>query len=220
MQIIEFNGLPGTGKTTIANNLIRSLENKGYICIRKYGQGSLLSFCYRCLRFPSCLRLLYLLIKFQRTLSTRASNWRIALLVIHFYQTYLLFERRKGEAFYIVDQGIIQGIISMAHTNEISNVDLLKSIVSIISRNILFWRMDCITNEDISFDRIRSRTPAGSRLEQFDDNDLHEALRIQSINFDIVRKVFSSQETKRVIELNTEDSIEMNVIRILKLINE
>lgn len=215
MQIIEFNGLPGAGKTTIANQLKYELESKGYSCISSFKQESLFILMFYCLRYPSCLQLLYKLFRLSKNAINDKVNRGIVLLIVHYYQQYLLSKKAK-EDFCIVDQGIIQGIISLFHTRELSDSELLKSISSTIMKHISFWRVDCIVNESFSFDRIRTRTPAGSRLEKLNDEALLLAFRTQAINFSVVRDAFSSAYNSQSIVLDTANNVDSNVQIIIK----
>lgn len=215
MQIIEFNGLPGTGKTTIAEALMDQMQEKGKRCIKTLPDKGLIKSILYSLLHPSCLILIYLLNRLQKQNQSFSQKFSSAYLVLHYYQMYMKCERSNSADYLIIDQGIIQALISMAHLAEMHASATMGKIARTILSNVSFLEVDCMINKDIAFERIRNRKSAGSRLESLDDVSLKSAYRVQAGNFRVVRSLFGECSSHNVISLDTSDNISDNVSIIL-----
>lgn len=215
MQIIEFNGLPGTGKTTIADALILRLQQKGKKCIKAMPDSGLAESMLFSLRHPSCLILVRLLRRLQKENQSFSQKFSSAYLVLHYYQMYLKCKCSDSADFLVIDQGILQAIISMAHLSRMSSSATLTKISETILNGVDFLEVDCMINEDVAFNRIRKRKSAGSRLENLDDDSLIYAYRVQSANFSVVRGAFTNDSAQNIISLDTSNTVSDNVSYII-----
>lgn len=204
--IIEFNGLPATGKTTIANTLVPLLEEDGIQCARlffkhrwqKNGRTVFLS--------PKLFRLLFLLNRFADSIKPRRNRFTHIMGEMYHYRSYRDFlHDHKDKRVFIVDQGLIQSIISIAHTDRILDEGALKKVVSYYSaNNIEFICVNCKVDPGLSFERIRNRPDNTARMHQIPHEQLLYAMRMQADNFDMVRRCFADKLNLIVVNIDTE----------------
>ena len=204
--IIEFNGLPATGKTTIANALVSLLEEDGIKCVRHFlkhkwqrnGRTVFLS--------PKLMRLFVLLKRFAGNIKPRRNRFTHIMGEMYHYRSYcdFLYDHEEKRVF-IVDQGLIQSIISIAHTDKILDEGALKKVVSYYSaNNIEFFSVNCKVDPNLSFERIRNRPDNTARMHQIPREQLLQAMRMQADNFDMVRRCFADQLNVKVVNIETE----------------
>lgn len=189
-MIIEFNGLPGTGKTTIAHELENILVKQGFECCYKYDTGKSKIKRYFSYVSDGSLYLYYLGICFAKSLkgSFRKENLQVATVLVYFYQLYKAFNKNCRDKILIIDQGIIQGLISLAHTQAFSSPEVLDKILRFFKKKgITFMQVNCLCDSELSLARIRERNTTAGRLDTYNDAALADALKKQSENFDVIR---------------------------------
>jgi thymidylate kinase len=204
--IIEFNGLPATGKTTIANALVSLLEEDGIQCVRhflkhkwqKNGRTVFLS--------PKLFRLFVILKRFADSIKPPRNRFTHIMGEMYHYRSYRdLLHDLKDKRVFIVDQGLIQSIISIAHTDRILDEDSLKKVVSYYcDNNIEFFCVNCKVDPNLSFERIRNRPDNTARMHQIPREQLLDAMKMQAVNFDMVRRFFSDRLNVKVVNIDTE----------------
>ena len=204
--IIEFNGLPATGKTTIANALVSLLEEDGIQCTGHYLKHKWQKNGRTVFLSPKLFRLLFLLKRFADSIKPRSYRFTHIMGEIYHYRSYRDFlHDYKDKRVFIVDQGLIQSIISIAHTDKILDEDSLKKVVSYYSaNNIEFICVNCKVDPNLSFERIRNRPDNTARMHQIPREQLLHAMRMQADNFDMVRRCFADRLNLEVVNLDTE----------------
>lgn len=192
--IIEFNGLPGLGKTTIANRLIENLDQLGYKTVdRHYRKNKLHTLRHP---FPEIFSpsLYFLVNSFSKTLPLTGRK-RTHLHWINFYsQKYLSIKKNRDIDFAIVDEGIIQFWNSIAYQDRIPASNEAKAIVKKLkSLGIEFIRVNCINNIEVSASRIITRPSRGIRIETLDYNEKLKTLETEAENFVYLRSLFAEE---------------------------
>ena len=191
--IIEFNGLPATGKTTIANRLSSILKHEKILHQRSYVRRWWEKFGRTVFVDPCCSSLFYLLLRFANQIIPRKSRLTHIGGELYHYRTYRNFLReKKTPSVLIIDQGLIQSIISIAHLDVIEKTDVLARIFEYYKKkNICFIRVDCLVDEHIACERLTTRKKNSARLHNVSHSELYSAMRCQAENFTLVRGLFS-----------------------------
>lgn len=185
--IIEFNGLPGSGKTTIARQLRRELESLGckvsssYYKRRFHRFGSLV---FLNPRYWSLIKEIFL---FSR-LFTKKRGLANILHVANYVRKYNDFVDNSKNGILIIDQGFVQSLVSLAHQDNMPQSDRLDKIL----RNSGINNMPlCIINCDVdimvSDNRITSRPKNDCRVEKMNQTERLQTLKVQKENFTTLR---------------------------------
>ena len=193
--IIELNGLPGTGKTTIAKQLAEQMSQLQYDCHFSY-------YAYpwqRNFRDVSILlnsknlRLFSALRKYAKTFPSAAGRLSSVIATLRYFRMYRDFlNREKGKLVLIVDQGIVQGMLSIAHQNAITSGEPLLDVVRMMVNSCSFIRIDCLCDVELSQQRIKQRHSQSGRLDVMEISEQLETLQTQKSNLDCLRSVFST----------------------------
>lgn len=210
--ILEFNGLPAVGKSTIAKELSRSLTDSGIKCYSKYRRHS------RYIKLEKlcsigCWKVYLTSLCFTLSLKPRCEEKYGPKKFVSFYKTYKDFLTKNDDSVLIMGQGVFQDIISAIHLGKMGNTRcLLKLIQSFSSIGTSFIRIDCDADIDIVHSRLTRRTNGGSRFDKIKDGTAKEKLNYQKEHFSIVRSIFSQVfPNDSVIHLDTSNTIDQNV---------
>lgn len=212
-RIIEFYGLPGCGKTTISHMLSKELVNN-YSC----EVGSLPKYSafkdYSLLLDYNHWRNLSKLFGFANVFNNKRHP-RIVIQPERYVNIYSHFLNAVPEGYLVVDQGIIQGLISISHVDKIIASGDLESFIKSID-NIPILLVYCRCDMSVAKQRMKERFSGGSRLEHLSDADLYHAVQIQQSNFvtinDILKRVCKKVT---VVSIDTTSEPEENVNIIL-----
>lgn len=219
--IIEFNGLPGTGKSTIVNELKRLLEKDGYRVEKGYYHRIWEKFHYPFIIIPFCVTLYLKICRFSNSLKPRKYRTHQSG-VVYYTRSYLKANKYCSSDFILIDQGIIQDIVTIAWLDKILPDDIspLSSVIMKIKKmNVKFLRVDCDNNIDLSEKRIIERPSKNHLFESFNSKSLRKALETQGDNFEIVRSLFNKYEVNPLsINIDTSVNPNENAIKIKKTI--
>lgn len=233
--VIEFIGLPGAGKTTIAQNTIENLSADGYSC---YGlstldnpeslekeKGGLFS-KLRMLYYFSISCVLFwrfainaLLFLMQLRPFSLVNLRRFLILLVRLKSVRALMDGNYD--FIILDQGLIQYIWSMAVTGEqqINSKYLELVMKSILDEIPLFVIMVDIETE-LAINRIVSRPTMRSRFDRISPS---EAKVILSKHREMFTQIVYSADTFRetgYLNVNGNQPVKENVGLIVPFIEQ
>lgn len=218
--IIEFNGLPGSGKTTIAEALKKELEEMGYCVSTSFFKRSYHRYGKLVILNPVYWGLIRTIIKYSSFFEEKKSHSTI-LRVVNFIRSYNDFVKSKRNDILMVDQGFIQGLISLAHQDllpQISYFDEVLKKSKIDSFNLVC--VNCNVNESVSNERIISRPMNGCRVETMGELERINTLKVQNDNLLFLRKrVVDLCPNIVCVDINTEDDLNDNVCNIIKNIS-
>lgn len=215
--IVEFNGIPGAGKTTTALEVGKSFRNKK---IRELSPKKITGYRgnYRDIIWSKEIRDVYLI--FLRVLLLIRPVTRERLKFMNMTFGYWLGIRKlcipenQKNGICVLDQGVIQGFVSMAYLGKIRNEDkYYECIRKVISRldNVVF--VNCIVDADTSIMRMYSRKSKGSRLYQIRDRkEQKEILKMQNRQLESIRE----KTIKRAITIHMKESVEYNAGKIVE----
>jgi hypothetical protein len=81
--------------------------------------------------------------------------------------------------------------------------------------------VNCINDVTLSINRINRRIPNGSRLESMTDDVKERTMKIQKNNFALLHHLIKEKNGHlRMIDIDTSDSLEKNVVLLENLIIE
>lgn len=196
---IEFAGLPGAGKTTIARDVVSELTNMGYRCFcnRNLYDGDVVENPSPRRLFSKLDSLLHLVrscIRHRRVavdalacaLRTKPRNFagfqRAAQLLIRL--DYIKSTLEDSYDLVIFDQGLIQYMWSISATGELLPdkylVRLLKSVLNEVSSVIIFVNIDVAS----AIARVSERSTMSSRFDTMPLDQAEQLLARQKVCFD------------------------------------
>lgn len=219
--IVEFNGLAGLGKTTVANTLMDDLREDGYHVIGKYRHSILQSkrplFCV-----PYSFDLYKKVKRFADTIEPFRKDRKYIHWTNHFVRMYKTIEKYSAADFAIIDEAIIQFLVAMGLNDRFPQSPLLDDVVEKIKdMGVSFVRIDCDNHIEEAFERIKARPPKGMYYENWPQEELIAQLQAEAYNFSYLRSVFSKvYPDQQVVTINTLDSPESNAKKIKEIITK
>lgn len=219
--IIEFYGLPGSGKTAVSKALQQKLEKVGASTMCYYQRCGFYRNAYSLLFAPNYWKKIAVVSAYASLLPGRHNALRI-LSMINYFRMYRHFITDKPKDILLVDQGIIQSIISLAHTDILPDLNHLNKIFEgeYLSGHQCFI-VNCNLRKETAFDRIGTRPMNGCRMEKMTESDRMQALDAQAANIiylrSFLKRVFPST---CLIDVNTEEPVEDSVNKIFSHITD
>lgn len=215
-RIIEFNGLPGSGKTTISQVLGQYIKKKNGTVSFKYFRHWYHDYTYSMCMSPLYYNRAIRFVKYSQCLDNHHSL-RYSLLPLKFIRMYEHFVRDNKQGVLIIDQGFIQGMISLTHTELFPQKELLLSLLKASGLNdlpIVF--VNCKCSIDKTTDRLLTRQTQGSRLQQINKNELKNTMSVQEQNLTYIRSSVNKVcPNIKSIAIDTELSLEYNAELIM-----
>ncbi len=215
--IIEFNGIPGSGKTTTMFELRKLLKEMKVPeipdkAVSECEVNRLTILHSREIRacYITFLKAFFLIRPIRR------ERFRIMNRTFHYWYGIKLLSQdreRKQTRICILDQGIIQGFVSMAFQGKILNegkyCQYIKQVLDSLGN---FVCINCNTDVNVSVSRMRQRTHKLSRLDFINNNrELRKALINQKKQFERIRET----AIKKAVSIDMNESPEDNAERIL-----
>ena len=202
--IVEFNGLPGLGKTTVATSLVEALKQSGSKTMGNY-RHSLFHTLHH--PFPELYSpALYRLVKsYADTIPPKGKKRTHVHWTNYYAQKYESILKHNVADFVIIDEGIIQFMVAMAFQDRMPESDKVEAVVKKLqSMGIFFVRVDCVNDVVTSAARIMSRPPRGLVFVSMQHDELLRTLETEASNFEFLRSVFSKVYSNQlVININT-----------------
>ncbi len=185
-MIIEFTGLPGSGKSTLCRELEPWLRSQGYEVINWIYHTSNMSKIHRIMHkvkvssFFLCIHPLFFLRICKVVItSCQTSNKNIISQLLNLVYVFALYRRyrlsRYQNTVVLFDQGKVQAFISLLYSSGMSNLQDI-CIDSLMCSNI----NDAVIQIDISLEeslnRMNMRAGTQSRIERIDSDERVAAL--------------------------------------------
>lgn len=217
--IVEFNGLAGLGKTTIANALNDELQKDGYNVIGNYRHSF-----FHSLRPLFCILYsfsLYRLVKrYADSIVPYKKDRVYTHWTNHFVRMYKSIVKYSDADFAIIDEAIIQFLVAMGLSDHLPKSELLNDVVrKIKTLGVSFVRVDCVNNIESACERIQSRPAKGMYYENWTREELIKQLKTEADNFALLRETFSNfYPDQLVIIVDTLNSPEENAKKIINTI--
>lgn len=205
--VVEFNGLPGCGKTTVSCALIEALRSNGITAFPLF-RISLISKLCGVFRKDS-ISLLLRLLKYIGSVGVTPTRLRYVYSILLLSITYDKFIKESSNEVLVVDQGILQYLQSIAHNVPIQKKDLIVQVGAVLNdKHFNILRVDCHLPISLVEERIKMRGK-DSRTDCLESGRLDSILHIQEQNFEKLRRyVFTSHsfsiQTERLPKENAE----------------
>lgn len=215
--IIEFNGTPGAGKTTTAIEVKKRLRD---MKIRTISLRRVMRYqrSYKEIMASKEIRRVYIIF-LKAFLLIRPITWeRLKYMNTKFNYWLgikkLCISKNHRNGICILDQGIIQGFVSMAYLGKIRNekkyYQYIRQVMDTLDNVIC---VNCSVEADISMTRMRVRKPNGGRLYQVNNNkELKEILELQKKQFEEIRRI----AIKDAVTIDMNNSVEDNAKKIIE----
>ena len=225
-HVIEFIGLPGSGKTTIANSVIKLLEKEGYNC-QSYKQifdinsldnkgKVLISFLVKNLGFIFYMFLYTIL---STSISPAKKKYGLIRLT-HLFKLIILFEQNTqmmhNNDLVVLDQGITQCIWSITSMEANANirVGVLKKSMS-FKKNIF---PDVLVYVDVDqvtvLDRLRNRK-SKCVFDHLPFDVTCAIFRNQSISYTNILNALKQVKNTHVLTIQSDADINASTIKDL-----
>lgn len=215
-RIIEFNGLPGTGKTTISQLLKQRIEKEYCQVDDKYYRHKYQKTPYSLFLSPEYYNRIIKYYNYSKSFESQRPLI-YSLIPLKYIRMYNQFVRDEKKSVLIIDQGFIQGLISLAHIDILPKQDFLSNLLTHSGLNELpFVSINCSCCIEKTIERLLNRQDQKSRLQQKKGDELIKAMKVQYMNLNTLRaKVTESCPRIQSIEIDTELSPDYNVNNII-----
>ena len=193
-MIVEFNGLPGSGKTAVSDILCKNLNHAGhpsglYKDMTYGGSKNKIQKLILVLKEISFKELMDLF-AVAGSVAHRVDLQQIRRILIAERICIAYRNRKNDNRIFVVDQGIVQAMLSIVHTYGIKDeARFLFYTGKILYRYNCFY-IDAVCDETMSLRRIRDRNfCGGSRMNSIKNDDaLLRELRKQHRSLTLLRK--------------------------------
>ena len=227
MKIIEFNGLPGCGKTTTSRDLEACFSKSGtkaqfYDDIHEKFPSGLAKRCRYILHNWSFkeIRILYKISTCFTGIKTK-EKWKRILYVEQIACNYRKFMSKDGIC--ISDQGLVQGVVSIGYIHDLKNDKYKKKFAeNCLAFLIPYAEYVIYVNSDIapeeSYKRLKTREQNYGRFDQMQEDAVLSGLNKQKKMFGLIWEECMPRNSKLIV-INGFDSSSYNAAYILNHIN-
>ncbi|MFR1851725.1 MAG: hypothetical protein ACLSXF_11630 [Clostridium sp.] len=225
-KIIEFNGIPACGKSTLANSIKFSLETKNFSIglwediTNEFKKQSLKVK----INYVSDIPIIDYLKLFLSLKLEKKRKWYYYWFAIKISIIYSWCKRGSKYDFVLIDHGYIQHAVSLLCGDDISTTPrYLKNFERVIKKQT---PVDIHIECDISIEevqkRIKSRKRDNGRLDIIDNYELQKNMyKIEKFNLECINKYLREHDkSSKFIKINTEVDIDKNTEYIIKSVLE
>lgn len=205
--ILEFNGLPGSGKTAISKELmeLESSSKEEYVLYEdvlkdEFPKSKLLEIGWLLFLFinPSNLLFLYYSLSlFKNVEQITSERLRRMYRLMRMYFIYKRIFKKIKPRVIIVDQGILQQILSILYLDSLKNEVVIKKLFLYIKKTIPSY---CLVNTNVPVHqvvgRIRNRGKLDSRIDLLSADQILPALELQRENLEKIRSLLSIEKVQ------------------------
>ena len=188
--LIDFYGLPGSGKTTIFSLLTEKLRENGKLVDTIYGKGRTRPARQPVAKIMGTISALRFFLKVRPYLNKRSFYADRTFLRI-WMETCLVFYRlrkAKHNEYIVADQGIIQAIVSLTANDDKANIEeLVKIFLKNNKYEIIHVYVDIPV--EVSLHRLETRQNGTSRVEKLKYDQRKAALFSLSTKFEKINSV-------------------------------
>lgn len=219
---LEFNGIPGSGKTTLANRLIAEMRDEPYT-VESYHQiiekptrknlKNLLLYLFKIK--PSSYKVgYYAWMHLITNKKLSHENWLRVIAIVVLFDLYQKKSLDNHGEVILVDQGIMQQIISMLYESELIKDKYVKKIISFTKKKnlgIVIINVDLNIND--SFMRLSHRTGNISRIQRLSKAAAIDTLKVQQRNFIKIREIITECDFQS-IDIDSQACIDENLLQL------
>lgn len=224
--IVEFNGLPGCGKSAVCNELLNKLSKKNIQSSNNFDFPTpLYQRFFHALydgSIPFCYKMGKLIWSYKSNTWSFSYSLRFAW---YFYQSYIYFIKSSSSKVMIIDQGLLQLILSFCFIDPITDLRIIEQVLRIIRESPFgesLLIVNCNLDINTSLERIIGRGKTdGSRLDRLQKesrNSVVDALIVQENNLQRLRSVFSKLDLGKHVTIDMMDTVGNNASSIYSLL--
>ena len=235
MLILDFNGLPGCGKSTYASELYKVLNNQNITCEflnrNEYFEGS----DANQRKFIKYIRLLIprnffyiieLCFKFykkekiyNRNLSIKDKIWKWLRIGILKDKAHIVAKSEK-KGILIIDQGIIQDYVDYTLDKEINDSEILeyKNIYRDIKDKIILVNLNI--EQSVSLSRVYKRNRGKYDVDKMTIKKLNEFLELYNTRLKYVREIFNQDFINIELDVSKDEIFDENIEKLSNIIKE
>jgi thymidylate kinase len=219
--IIEFNGLPGSGKTTIARELKKQLDALGYKTTFSYFRRKIHRYWFTVVFNPQYWELVLSVSKFSKTIQ-RHNSFLKYLYAANYIRKYNDFNNQTEKNVLIIGQGFLQALISLSHQDRLLVSEQLDAVLRISGMdNLRMIVVNCNIKESVADSRITCRPKNGCRVESMGEDERMLTLRVQRENLDVLRKkIIETCPRVTCLDIDTTDSVQNCADEIMRCVKE
>lgn len=201
IEIIELVGLPGSGKTTLVQNICSINSN---IITRQELINKKITTLFRNFVYYLSVRKSVEYTEYKSYLKKLISKYPQKNLYYYrlLCKLFCILKKCKTTKTIILDEGFIQNITSISHTKEIDRDENLLLCLEIIKRNFDIKVVKCSVKNDIAINRIIKRNK-GDRISKMSMKELSDFLVIKNENLNTIANEFDV--VKRINMENSEN---------------
>jgi len=224
-MVVEFVGLPGSGKSTVFHTLNKQLRGSGFgvtdlsHIVDKIQKNTGLKLLITLWAIIVNLKL-SLIVGYEFWLKRRGdlnALLQVAYLIrlLYLLDSKWLHRLSRGSEFIISDQFVIQSCASIALCNkEGVSIDITNFLMRQIETKLgMVVLVEC--DEYLSLERVRARNNGRTRFDFWDDKTAIQKLRNMTSVFNVFKKSIN-EHSIQYIEIQAVDSIDVKVAKIIK----
>jgi shikimate kinase len=225
IKIIEFNGLPGSGKSTISEELIKQLELKDKVVLSEQNifeqskPSKKLLELGKSLYTPKSIKLNYALLRLGIKASIRSkssNNLKSAIKIIRY--NFILIERISRGDFDVIclSEGFMQFIFCIYDGLEFfksSELEVILHEISNLHNDLLV--INCRISKEKTLQRLKERNSVPNTVDLMGEKERIEFIECREKNMKEINKL--TINTMKLYEIDTLDDIDKNVSSIIAL---
>lgn len=226
MIVLEFNGLPGSGKTTVSDNLVKKIKenNKNVITLSDVLYNTTLPFYNRYIQLVISLLSwrdfiinLYTIRLFLRFRINKESIIFLTRFIILNHKLGRMIKKNNYDVL-ILEEGIIQYLTSIPHDKRVCRDKVTKALCLLLKNKFSdIVHIQCEIDINNCVKRIQSRKNPNNRFDQVEGKKLFKLLKVKEYNLNIVRSLINNQNN---IKINTRKDMAYNTTFIYELITD
>ena len=217
--VIEFNGIPGSGKSTISDALEEKLKKQGLTVVsyrehfKKYSHNRKYQLYCAVKHAPQVLRYYFLLRIYISKIKMDKMMYKYFIASVLDFGVKLEFLDKTTADVIILDQGIIQELLSIYHIKEIvTNNSIIKifNYLSEVFKNLVLVNVEIPI--EIACQRVNSRLNGKSRVDNI--TDFTQQIQIQQKEYNNLKTIREANQILKQIVIISE-SIDISVDKII-----
>jgi nucleoside-triphosphatase THEP1 len=221
--LIEFNGLPGCGKTTIVESMFKMFNDNNIKALgikEVYFWGENQEKTRVITMFKALFSLKYIKvnligIQFFSCYKFKISRIKYLLRLIKLnYQIDRVLKNKSCDLI-ILEEGILQYIASISHVDLENDKEILEKLLAMVLKRFeKLLIVNCNLDYESLIHRIKHRNQVGHRFDSMDENILLESLKLNLENIEKIREICKGNNC---IELMMNESLSNNIEKVLRV---